>query len=205
MSGTESVFNQTYEKYLGQLGQLPLASMAPKIGVDLLDNRLRIPLFDRIFEVSAAGITGPDGRRPGYDVCVILSKYLLLFTEPPARQGGWVTFRDFKDSRPLHNYFANEVERALAARFSGGIDALKKACQEIKGYPPELPVSYDLAMQFDALPQHSVILLVNDTDAEFPAQCTVLFPAHFDACLDPECIAMVGFYLFSRLKHVAGG
>ena len=200
MPTTESVFNQTYEKYLGQLRELSLASIAPKIGAEYSDKRLRIPLFDRVFEVSSAGITGQDGRRPSYDVCVILSKYLLLFTEPPERGGNWVSFRDFKDSRPLHNYFANEVERAIATHFSGRIDALKMACQGISGYQPELQVSYDLAMQFDALPKHSVILLVNDADAEFPAQCTVLFPAHFDACLDPECIAMVGFQLCSRLK-----
>jgi hypothetical protein len=100
----------------------------------------------------------------------------------------------------LHNYFASDVERAIASHFSGRIEALKTVCQGIGGYRPDLPVAYDLAMQFDALPKHSVILLVNDADDEFPAQCTVLFPAHFDTCLDAECIAMVGAQLFSRLK-----
>ena len=50
----------------------------------------------------------------------------------------------------------------------------------IGDYQSDLPVAYDLAMQFDALPKHSVILLINDADDEFPAQWTVLFPAHFD-------------------------
>jgi hypothetical protein len=203
MPNAESIFDQTYEKYLAQLQELPLASIAPKIGAQYADGRLRIPLFDRVFEVSAAGITGQDGKRPSYDVCVILSKYLLLFAEPPEPGGNWVSFRDFKDSRPLHNYFASDVERAIASHFSGRIEALKTACQGIGGYRPDLPVAYDLAMQFDALPKHSVILLVNDTDDEFPAQCTVLFPAHFDTCLDAECIAMVGAQLFSRLKQFA--
>jgi hypothetical protein len=199
----ESVFDQTYEKYLSQLRELSLATIAPKIGADYADKRLRIALFDRVFEVSSTGITGQDGRRPSFDVCVILSKYLLLFTEPPERDENWVSFRDFKDSRPLHNYFANDVERAIAIHFSGRIDVLKTVCESLNGYQPDLPVAYDLAMQFDALPKHSVILLVNDADAEFPAQCTVLFPGHFDACLDAECIAMVGAQLFSRLKQFA--
>jgi hypothetical protein len=203
MPSTESIFNQTYENYLVQLRELSLASIAPKIGANYSDKRLRIALFDRVFEVSSSGITGQDGKRPSYDVCVILSKYLLLFTEPPEHDGKWVSFRDFKDSRPLHNYFANEVERAIATHFSGRIDALKKASESINGYQPDLPVSYDLAMQFDALPKHSIILLVNDADAEFPAQCTILFPAYFDACLDAECIAMAGYQLFSRLKQLA--
>ncbi len=201
MPSTESIFNQTYEKYLAQLRELSLAALAPKIGAEYADERLRTPLFDRVFEVSSTGITGQDGRRPSYDVCVILSKYLLLFTELQEPGGDWVSFRDFKDSRPLHNYFANDVERAIATHFSGRIDALKMACESINGYRPDLQVSYDLAMQFDALPKHSIILLVNDADAEFPVQCTVLFPAHFDTCLDAECIAMLGFQLFSRLKH----
>lgn len=201
MPNTESIFDQTYERYLVQLQDLPLASIAPKIGAEYADGRLRIPLFDRTFEVSAAGITGQNGKRPSYDVCVILSKFLLLFTEPQKPDGNWVSFRDFKDSRPLHNYFASDVERAIASHFSGRIDALKTAGQGIGGYRPDLPVAYDLAMQFDALPKHSVILLMNDADDEFPAQCTVLFPARFDACLDAECIAMVGAQLFSRLKQ----
>jgi len=203
MPNTENIFDLTYEKYLVQLQELSLASIAPKIGGEYVDKRLRIPLFDRVFAVSSTGITGQDGRRPSYDVCVILSKYLLLFTEPQEHGVNWVSFRDFKDSRPLHNYFANEVERAIASHFSGRIDALKAACESIGGYQPDLPVAYDLAMQFDVLPKHSVILLVNDADDEFPAQCTVLFPAHFDACLDAECIAMVGAQLFGRLKQVA--
>jgi hypothetical protein len=95
------------------------------------------------------------------------------------------------------------VEHAIATLFSGRFDALKMACEGINGYQPDLQVSYDLAVQFDALPKNPVILLVNDADAEFPAQCTILFPAHFDACLDAECIAMVGSQLFSRLKRHA--
>jgi hypothetical protein len=204
MPSAESIFDQTYEKYLAQLRDLSLAALAPKIGAEYADERLRIALFDRVFEVSSTGITGQDGRRPSYDVCVILCKYLLLFTELQEPGGSWASFRDFKDSRPLHNYFANDVERAIATHFSGRIDALKTACERINGYQPDLRVSYDLAMQFDALPKHSIILLVNDADAEFPAQCTVLFPAYFDACLDAECIAMVGFQLVGRLNQFAG-
>lgn len=206
MSSEESIFNQTYERYLAQLRELSFESIALKIGADYSKGRLSIPLFDRVFEISSAGITGKDGRRPSYHVCVILSKYLLLYPESPEHREDWASFRDFKDSRPLHNYFANEVERAIAAQFSGRIDVLKTACEGIHGYRPDhLPASYDLAMQFDALPKHPVMLLVNDADAEFPAHCTVLFPAHLDAFLDAECIAMVGFQLFSRLKQFAAG
>ena len=201
MPNEQSIFNQTYERYLSRLRELSFESIALKIGADYSKGRLSIPLFDRVVEVSPTGITGKEGMRPSYHVCVILSKYLLLYPESPEHREDWASFRDFKDSGPLHNYFANEVERAIATLFSGRLDALKTACEGINGYRPDLPASYDLVVQFDALPKHPVILLFNDADAEFPAQCTILFPAHFDTFLDAECIAMVGFQLFSRLKQ----
>jgi len=42
MPGTKSIFDQTYEKYLSQLQELPLASIAPKIDAEYVDKRFRI-------------------------------------------------------------------------------------------------------------------------------------------------------------------
>ena len=64
--------------------------------------------------------------------------------------------------------------------------------------------SYDLAMQFDALPKVSVLLLFNDKDAEFPAQSSVLFEKRAEKYLDMECLAMVGMLFFEYLKAEAG-
>ena len=203
MKNEKNVFERSYENYLTQLRDLPLASLAPRAGAVFLVDRLRIPLFDRVFEVSSAGITGPDGNRPSYDVCVLLSKYLLLCPEAPVQGQNWVSFKDFKDSRPLHNFFANDIERALAAHFSGRIDALQMACAALGGQTPELEVSYDLAFQFNALPLLPMVLLFNDADNEFSAKCTLLFTSRTEAHLDAECIAMLGALLFRRLKKAA--
>jgi hypothetical protein len=203
MQGQKNVFDESYENYLSQLRKLSFVSIAPKIGAEFADDRLRIPLFDRTFEVSFADIAGPNGRRPSYDVCVILSRYLLLAPEVQVPGQTWASFKDFKDSRPLHNYFANDVERALATHFSGRIEALKMGCTALGGYTPELQVSYDLAMQFRALPMIPIVLLFNDADDEFPAKCSLLFPARTEFYLDAECIAMLGTLLFRRLKRSA--
>jgi hypothetical protein len=200
MQTEKSVYEKSYEYYLSQVQELPLALIAPRIGVEFAEGRLHIPLYDRTFQVSAAGIAGPDGRRPSYDVCVILSKYLLLCPEVPVQGKNWVSFRDFKDSRPLHNYFAHDVEGAMAAYFSGRIDVLRQACAAMGGYQPKLEAAYDLAVQFDALPMIPIVLLFNDAEEDFPAGCTVLFPAGMEAYLDAECIAMVGAQLFGRIK-----
>jgi hypothetical protein len=197
----KSVFEKAYENYLLQLQEIPLPSIARETGADFSQGRLRMPLLDRTFEISPTGITGPDGKRPSYDVCVILSKYLLLFPETAVQGADWFSFRDFKDTRPLHNYFANDVEKAIARHFAGRLEALRKACAVVGGYPPQLQVSSDLAMQFDALPLLPMVLLFNDADAEFPAQCTILFASRTEAYLDGECIAMLGHRLWRRLKR----
>ena len=59
--------------------------------------------------------------------------------------------------------------------FSGKRDELVKACEKYHGYPGKKPFSYDVVMQFDALPRISLLLLFNDKDEEFPAECSVLF------------------------------
>ena len=58
-------------------------------------------------------------------------------------------------------------------------------------------------MQFKSLPKIPVLLLFNDSDEEFPAQCTVLFERSAENYLDMECLAMVGMLLFEWLKRSA--
>jgi hypothetical protein len=65
----------------------------------------------------------------------------------------------------------------------------------------EMP--YDLSMQFKALPRISLLMLFNDDDGEFPAQCTVLFQKHAELYLDPESLAMSGAFLARSLKRYA--
>jgi hypothetical protein len=58
-------------------------------------------------------------------------------------------------------------------------------------------------MQFNALPEIPVLMLFNDADEEFPAQCAVLFERCAEKYLDIECLAMVGMLLFEYLKQAA--
>ena len=81
-----------------------------------------------------------------------------------------------------------------------GVTQLEMACREIGGHLPESTFSYDLCMQFNALPKIPVLVLFNDTDDEFPAQCAVLFERRAEKYLDMECLAMVGMLLFEYLK-----
>jgi hypothetical protein len=202
MPNAESVFDQTYEKYLAQLQELPLASIAPKIGAGYADGRLQIPLFDR----NLRGLCRRHCRAKRQTAelrCLCHPQQIPAAFYRAARARGelglFPGLQGFKTIAQLFRQRCGTGHRQPFCRQNRcAQNRLAKASAAIQ---PELPVAYDLAMQFDALPKHSVILLVNDADDEFPAQCTVLFPAHFDTCLDAECIAMVGTQLFGRLKQ----
>ena len=57
---------------------------------------------------------------------------------------------------------------------------------------------------YPALPKVPMLLLFNDKDDEFPAQCSVLFEKRAKKFLDMECLAMVGMHFFEYLKAGAG-
>jgi hypothetical protein len=51
------------------------------------------------------------------------------------------------------------------------------------------------------LPKVPVLLLFDDVDEEFPAQCKVLFERRAEHYLDPECLAIIGRLLNNFLKN----
>jgi hypothetical protein len=133
----------------------------------------------------------------------ILFKYLLLCPDTDPTANDWVSYRDLKDSGPLTVYFANDVEMSIAGHFKGALGGFEEAGKAIGGYRPDIDVSYDLSMQFDALPEIPVIVLFNDADDEFPAQCSLLFERRAESYLDAECLAMIGRLLLANLVRAA--
>ncbi len=204
MPTEDTVFDQTVAYYLERIRGLSLDSVAPRIGGDWTGHAVRIPFFGRDYEVSAEAIRGPSGERPSHDICVILSRCLLMCPDHPTDNKGWVSFRNLKDSGPLIHYFSHDVEGRIAAWFSHRLDDLKRAGEILGGYRPDLDAKYDFMMQCNALPRIPVILLFNDGDSEFPATCSVLFESRVETYLDAECIAMVGGQLFRELKEASG-
>ena len=199
MTTKQTVYEKTYEDYLAQIGEIDLRCVEQSLGVKVEGSEIVIPLFGQSYRVSENGIADTSGKKPTLDVCVILCKYLLLCPDVFPKKSEWVSFRGLKDSGPLTAYFANDVERAIAKYFAGNLDGIKKASKALRGYTPDIEVTYDLSIQFDALPQVPVIVLFNDTDDEFPATCSILFEKRAESYLDAECLAMVGRLLFTYL------
>lgn len=68
------------------------------------------------------------------------------------------------------------------------------------GYQPLIKLSYELSVQFNPLPKVPLLLLYNDADDEFPANCSILFERRAEKYLDAECLAILGMLLSVYLR-----
>ena len=200
----EHIYDQTYQDYLSRIAELDFPFIADKLGIKIDGHQVVIPFFDKPYRLSAKGITDSSNRQPHLSVSVILCKYLLMCPLIEPLGGNWMSFKDFKDAAHLIQAFYNTVTQPIAETFSSRLAELETAGKKIGGYLPADQYSYDLAMQFDALPTLPVLLLFNDKDEEFPAQCSLLFEKRAEKFLDMECLAMVGMLFFEYLKAEAG-
>ncbi len=200
----EHIYEKTYKDYLSRIAELDFQFLADKLGIQLDAQDAIIPFFDRTYRISGKGIVDPSGGQPHLSVSVILCKYLLMCPMIEPLGGNWMSYKDFKDAAPLIRAFYNTVTHPISATFSGRLVELEKAGEKIGGYAPADAFSYDLSMLFDALPKIPVLLLFNDKDDEFPAQCSVLFEQRAEKFLDMECLAMVGMLFFEYLKAGVG-
>ena len=198
-----SVFAETYANYLARIAELDFVRIAGRLGTELSGGELMIPFLGNSYRVSRLGLSDTSGKRPDFSVCVVLFKYLLLCPDHDPLEDEWVTFKDFKDAAPFAGAFVNYTEAPLADHFTRNLARLESAARALGGRSPDTDFSYDLSLQFPALPKVPVLLLFNDADEEFAARCALLFERRAETYLDMECLAMVGSLLFERLKKAA--
>lgn len=199
MNAKLHVFEETYREYLEQIAGINFEPLAEIIGITVEGDEITIQFFGKPYRIIDESITAPSGNQPPFGICVVLCKYLLLCPDAVPPEADWVAYRDFKDAGPLTVFFANSVEKPLAEHFAGRLTELEKACKTLGGFVPDIEITYDLAIQFNALPRIPVLLLYNDADAEFPAHCSLLFKGDADKFLDAESLAILGEITTRRL------
>lgn len=195
------VFHQIYEDYLEQIRGLDLVATRQKLGLALHNNFLIVPFFGIPYRVSAKAILDPRNRRPIHSVCVILAKYLILCPKEEPEGSQWITYREFRDAAPFVGGFHTHTEKAIADAFAGKVALLAAAARSLTGEMVETGVRADLSIRFQALPKVPLLMLFNDRDEDFPAQCTILFERRADQYLDMECLAMTGWVLAALLNR----
>ena len=194
------VFEQIYQEYLEQIRKLDLAQIAPRLGLLQDGEGLVVPFFGLPHRVSGRGILDPEGLRPIHSVSVVLAKYLILCPEGEPSGSQWVTYREFKDAAPFVGGFSTHAERPIAEAFAGRLPQLRDGALRLAGRVVETEVRADLALCFQALPRVPILMLFNDQDEDFPAQCSLLFENKTDKHLDMECLAMMGWVLAAWLR-----
>lgn len=191
---------RTYQSYLSEIEKMDIEDIAPRLGLEPSGAyKFHFNLFNSRYYYCKDGFFTVEDQKPKFDICIILSKYLLLCPKTEPDGDHLVSFRDFKDSGPLTVYFSTDIEQRLCKSFSGELDQLRRACNKTGGKPALLEADYDLMMHFSALPKIPMILLFNDKDDEFDAETKLLFEMRAETYLDAECLAMLGSLLFQFL------
>ena len=194
-----AVFEQTYQRYLAEIGQIDYLSRADMLGVEVDGDTLIVPLYDQSYSVSAQSIAGLGGAVANDAVRVILSKYVLTCPdELPELSPKWMTYREFRNAGPLVSYFTSNTNKNIELHFAGRADRLKERSREL-GARIEHNSSYDISVWFYALPRIPVVLNFNDADDMFPAACSILYQESAEYFLDMECLAMTGTLLSGKL------
>ncbi len=195
------VFEETYQRYLGELGKIDITTRADLLGARLEHGRLRIPFYEREFLVSKDGLEDCGGRSISPAVRVVLCKYILTCpTELPPLSDRLVTYREFRDAGPLTSYFTTNTNKILETTFAGNVSRLQERSLLLGGEIKASPI-YDLSVQFYALPRIPVLLNFNDRDELFPASASLLYRASAECFLDMECLAITGTLLAGKLIH----
>ena len=200
MEEATGVYDNTLRLYLDEIFSEDYSSRLSILGLQSEGSEIIIPFFKEPYRMSAEKIIGPAGEQPSHSISVVLCKYLLLCPYEPPIESDWISYRDIRDAAPFAGSFANHVEKAIAKHFAGKLTELRGSCLKLGGYPPAIRLSYDLIMQFDALPRVPILLLFNDADSEFPAQSSALFERRANRYLDVESLAIAGWCLSHWLK-----
>jgi hypothetical protein len=201
MTAPPNVFEKHDADYRARIKNIDFERIAPILGLEPVGKGWVLPFFDRRYTISPSGIWDDRRLAPSYATVVILAKYLTRCPGQVHRDTQWAAFKDFK--RESHftnvNFFTSDTEQKIATTFSGKLEALNDAARRIGGVPGDQTLSYDLIMQFQALPRMALLLLFNDGDEDFAPYATVLFWRQAEYYLDPESLAMTSALLAKRL------
>ena len=201
MTRSGNIFDTHYAAYMNSLAALDFERIAPILGLEPNPEGYALLLFNRRYTVSRQGIWDDHRQPPSYATFVIMAKYLIRCPVRRHQDTQWAAFKDFK--RESHftnvNFFASATEQKIAGSFSGQLAALSRAARRMGGVPGDSTLSYDLVMQFQALPRIALLLLFNDGDDDFPPYSTVLFWRQAEYYLDPESLAMTSALLAKQL------
>jgi hypothetical protein len=198
------VFEETYQRYLGEIAALDLAERAPILGGRLDGDGLIISLYNQAYRISGKAIQTIEGAAASDAARIILAQYVLQCPESvPAVDDSWQPYRSFKDAAPLVSYVQTNAINRLEVQCAGKTGLLVERAQAM-GARLQTNPSFDVSCIFEALARIKILLNFNDADEMFPAACTLLFNSSAPYFLDMECVAVLATMLAAMLLADGG-
>jgi hypothetical protein len=199
MDKQNEIFEETAKKYIDQLKVIDFLKNSKLLGAQIKGNILVIPLYGEFYRISIEGVKTQDGKNTNPAVSVLLLKYVLNCPDKIPPQGEWVTYREFEGAGILSGHFTENTNKIIETSFSGNADRLHHLALHMGGILFDDGSSFDVAIEFEALPRIPILLRFNDTDEPFPAQCSILFRKSADQFLDLKSLEVAGTLLAGKL------
>ena len=199
MDSQNELFEEAVVQCIAQLKDKNFLENREILGAEVKGNSLVIPIYGQFYTISAEGVKTQHGKTANPAVSVLLLKYVLNCPDKTPSEGEWVTYREFKGASVLSGHFIENTNKLIETSFSGKAERLHHAAIHMGGFPFDDGSSFDVAIEFEALPRIPILLRFNDADGLFPAQCSFLFRQSAECFLDLKSLEVVGTLLASKL------
>ena len=184
---------------MAEIGNQDVSKKAGILGGDLKDEVLTFAFFNQRINFSKDGFNLVNGDTPTVAVKLALCRYLSMCPDKIMEGSNrLITIRELSDSGPLFSSFTANTNKIIESAFAGKLELLRSRCLQLGGTDTEMP-SFDLSMQFMALPRIPIVLNFNDRDDLMPATANFLYHDDATRYLDIECLMITCTYLTGQL------
>lgn len=192
-------FDKQYANYLSQIKTIDFAKKTEILGIQKQEQLFVFDFFNRQIAFDGNDFIDMQGHAVTTAIKVMLCNYLLMCPDKILKASNrLVTFREFSNAGPLFSRFTENTGKIISTTFSGKMDKLKTWCRDLGGTIMET-ASYDLSVDFRALPRVSIILNFNDTDERMPANALFLLHDDAEMYLDLKSLTILCTYLTGLL------
>lgn len=199
MDKEKDIFEEAARQCLAQLKDTDFLKTSERLGAEVKDSSLVIPLYGQFYTVSIEGVKTQDGKTANPAVSVLLLRYVLNCPDEIPPEDEWVTYREFEGAGVLSGHFTENTNKIIETSFSGKANRLHHSAIHMGGISFDDASSFDVTIEFEALPRIAVLLRFNDLDGPFPAQCSILFRKSAECFLDLKSLEVVGTLLAGKL------
>ena len=128
-----TVYEQALISLRPRIAALDFEKIAARLGADLIDpDTMELNFLGDKFRVTRERIFDENDKEPSPFISILIYNHLSM-PNPPALAGEWITFSSIPASHAKDKAWVGHVEDVIARHFTGNIEGLKKACEQMGG------------------------------------------------------------------------